>query len=116
MKLTLTSKARVFIQPQFVTIVSVPWSRKINKGARLTKNASLTAVFTWEVAQCAGTGCGLKVVRIGRIRRATTRISEEAIIVGIANTWICTKSFWFLKPTDGCYPLKAGGGRVSLGV
>lgn len=45
-----------------------------------------------------------------------TRISEEVtMVVGIANTWICTKSFWFLKPTDGCYPLEAEG-RVSLGV
>lgn len=98
----------MFIQPQEVTIVSVPWSRKIHSGTRLTKKASLTAVFTWEVAQWLGVGCGLKVVRMGRIRRVITRISEDEItVVGIANTWICTKSFWFLKPTDGCYPLKA---------
>ena len=105
----------MFIQAQLVTIVSVPWSRNMNSGIRLTKKASMTAVFTCEVAQCEGTGRGFKVVRMGRIRRVITRRSEDVIIdTGIANTWICTKSFWFLRPTDDCYPLKAG--RVSLGV
>lgn len=26
----------------------------------------------------------------------------------IAFTWSCAKSFWFLRPTDDYYPLKAG--------
>ena len=98
----------MFIQVQLVTIVSVPWSRKINSGIRLTKKASMTAVFTWAVAQSAGTGRGFKVVRMGRIRSVITRRREDVIIdIGIANTWICTKSFWFLKPVDNCYPILA---------
>ena len=36
--------------------------------------------------------------------------------VSIANTWTCTKSFWLLKPTDGYYPLKAGGSRKPWGL
>lgn len=46
MKLRLILKDSVFIQVQLVTMVSVPSFRKINSGSRLTKNASLTAVFT----------------------------------------------------------------------
>jgi len=45
-------KDSVLIQVQLVTIVSVPSFKKINSGTRLTKNASLTAVATWEVAHC----------------------------------------------------------------
>ena len=39
-----------------MTIVSVPSFKNTNKGARLTKNANLTAVFTWEVAQLGDRG------------------------------------------------------------
>lgn len=46
MKLRFTSKASVFIHVQLVTIVSVPWSRKMDNGTRLTKKASITAFFT----------------------------------------------------------------------
>ena len=46
----------MLIQVQLVTIVSVPSFRNTNRGARLTKNATLTAVFTWDVAQWGGTG------------------------------------------------------------
>ena len=56
-------------------------------------------------------GAGLKVVRMGRARRAITRRREDVMMVAsIAHTWICTKGFRLLKPTDDCYPLKAGGG------
>ena len=112
------SKVSVFIQVQLVTMVSVPSFKKTNRGTRLTKNASFTAVFTWEVAQWGGTGFGLRVVRTGRARRVITKSREVVVTVMmcIASTWICTKSFWFLRPTDGCYPLEAGGGRGSLGV
>ena len=97
------------IQVQLVTIVSVPSFRKINKGARLTKNASLTAFFTCEVAQWGLTGLGLRVVRTGRTRRIRTSSNEDEIrvVMCIASTWICTKSFWFLRPMDGFYPLEA---------
>lgn len=110
----------MLIQVQLVRIVSVPSFRNTNRGARLTKNASLTAVFTWDVAQWVGTGWGLRVVRTGRTRRVRTSRSEDEmmVVMCIASTWICTKSFWFLRPMDGFYPLEAGGcgHRGSLGV
>lgn len=58
-------KVDVFIQCQLVTMVSTPWSRKMNRGRRLTTNAVLTAVFTWETAHSADFGFGLTVVIIG---------------------------------------------------
>ena len=62
------------------------------------------------MAQWGGTGFGLRVVRTGRARRVRTKRREDVVIVMrcIATTWICTKSFWFLRPTDDCYPLVAG--------
>ena len=99
----------VFIQVQLVTITSVPSFKKMHSGARLIKKASLIAVFTCEVAQFWGRGCGLRVVRMGRSRRMTIRRREGVmIVVSIVFAWTCTKSFWFLRPTDGCYPSKAG--------
>ena len=107
----------MFIQAQLVTIVSVPSFKKIHKGIKLTKKASLTAVFTCEVAQCEGAGWGFMVVITGRIRSVITKRREDVmmVVVNIAITWICTKSFWFLRPMDGYYPLIAGG-RGSPGV
>ena len=63
------------------------------------------------MAQWDGTGFGLRVVRTGRTRRVRTKRREDVVIVMrcIATTWICTKSFWFLRPTDDCYPLVAEG-------
>ena len=103
------SKAKVFIQVQLVTMASVPSFKKMNRGAKLTKNASLTAVLTWEVAHPEGVGRGLRVERIGRARRVRTSRREVVtiVILCIASTWTCTKSFWFLRPTDDCYPLEA---------
>lgn len=54
----LMSKLAVFIQCQLVTIVSVPWSRKIIRGSKLTKNAVLTAVFTCVTAHSGFCGEG----------------------------------------------------------
>lgn len=45
------SKQVVFIQVQEVMIVSAPSLKKRNRGRRLTKNPSFTAVLTWSVAQ-----------------------------------------------------------------
>lgn len=39
------------IQFQLVVVDSTPWSRNKNKGIRLIKNESLTAVLTWVDAQ-----------------------------------------------------------------
>ena len=75
------SKVSVFIQAQLVTITSVPSFKKIVSGTRLVKKASLTAVFTCEVAQCEGRGWGLRVVSSGRMRRVITKRREEVIRV-----------------------------------
>lgn len=67
------------------------------------KNEVLTAVLTCVFAHSGFCGLGLSVVSRGNIRIVRTKISEDDIIkvVGfIASTWICTKSFWFLRPTD----------------
>ena len=94
---------RVFIHCQLVTIVSAPSSKKIKRGSRLTKNAVFTAVLTCVRAQPSGRGEGLRVVISGKMRsaRVSRRLEVRAKVVGyIATTWICTKSFWFLRPTD----------------
>lgn len=93
----------MFIQLQLVMIVSAPSLRKRNKGKRLTKNASFTAVLTSVRAQFECRGSGDSVVRTGYERRVKMMIKLEAIVREvevIAATWICTKSFWFLRPTD----------------
>lgn len=60
-----TSKVKVFIQFQLVIIVSAPSLRKRDRGRRLMKKASLTAVLTWERAQSFSRGVGLRVVSTG---------------------------------------------------
>lgn len=53
------------------------------------------------------------------MRIAITRISEEdrVRVVGcIAFTWICTKSFWFLRPTDELLSFKSARKPRSLTV
>lgn len=117
MKLKLMSKVRVFIHCQLVTIVSAPSSRKIKRGRRLTKNAVFTAVFTCVRAQVSWWGVGLRVVRRGRIRsvRVSNRLEVRAKVVGyIAATWICTKSFWFLRPTDELLSFRSSSEPRSL--
>lgn len=54
------------------------------------------------------TGCA----RIVKMRiRVDVRVMDEWVI---ASTWICTKSFWFLRPTDELLSFKSF--RVSFGV
>lgn len=106
-----TSKVRVFIQFQLVMIVSAPSLRKRNNGRRLTKKASLTAVLTWVSAQLGSWGCGERVVSTGYARSVKIMTRLEVIIsdvVCIAATWICTKSFWFLRPTDELLSFRSG--------
>ena len=55
----------MFIQFQLVMIVSAPSLRKRKRGRRLTKKANFTAVLTWERAQLASWGWGVRVVRTG---------------------------------------------------
>lgn len=56
------SKVWVFIQVQFVIIISAPSLRNMERGRRLTKKAVFTAVLTWVVGQLLSCGCGLSVV------------------------------------------------------
>lgn len=114
-RLRLTSKVVVFIHFQVMVAVSSPSVIKRKSGGRLIKKASLTALVAW---LCAQSFCGageLSVLSRGRTKRVIVRSSMEVIIVVvcIAFTWICTKSFWLLRPMDDFYPLKA---RVSRGV
>lgn len=60
-----TSNDRVFIQVQLVVMISAPSEMNRNKGRRLTKNASLTAVLTCLMAQFWGFGVGESVVSKG---------------------------------------------------
>ncbi len=101
----------MFIQFQLVIIVSAPSLRKRNSGRRLTKKASFTAVLTWVSAQFGSWGCGERVVSTGYARSVKIMIRLEVIIrdvVCIAATWICTKSFWFLRPTDELLSFRSG--------
>lgn len=61
----LISNVDVFIQVQLVIIASAPSFRNRKRGIRLTKKAVFTAFFTWESAQVASLGVGLKVVSKG---------------------------------------------------
>lgn len=102
----------MLVQFQLVTIASAPSFKNRNRGSRLTKKASFTAVFTLRSAQSFFRGLGLSVVRTGYESRKKTRIRLDDIIseVGsIATTWICTKSFWFLRPTDELLSFRSRG-------
>ncbi len=59
------SNVFVFIHAQLVIMVSAPSEKNRNSGRRLTKNASLTDVFTWESAQLSFFGVGESVVIMG---------------------------------------------------
>lgn len=62
-------------------------------------------------AQPSFRGSGLMVVITGYTNSAKIRTRLEAIISGvgcIAATWICTKSFWFLRPTDELLSFRSG--------
>ena len=59
------SKVRVFIQFQLVMIASAPSFMNKNRGNRLMKNASFTAVLTWVRAQSGVWGRGERVVSTG---------------------------------------------------
>lgn len=48
-----------------MTIISVPSLRNNERGNRLVKKASLTAVLTWDSAQWGLRGLGVKEVRTG---------------------------------------------------
>lgn len=74
------------------------------------KNATLTAVLTCVAAHSGFWGWGLKVVSRGYRSVTMTKISEDDMIrvaKVIAFAWICTKSFWFLRPTDGLLSFKS---------
>lgn len=106
------SNVWVFVHDQLVMIISVPSDRKINRGRRLIKNASLIAVFTCSRAHLGAFGLGERVDRRGYSRSAKIMSKLEVIVISvggcIAATWICTKSFWFLRPTDELLSFRSG--------
>ena len=104
------SKGPALIQLQLVRTTSVPSLRKRKRGPRLTRKAIITAVFTWVRAQVFFKGVGFMAHNNGNRSSMSVVIKEEENIYVkgvIAATWSCTKSFWFLKPADDCYPLGA---------
>lgn len=99
--------------------VSAPSDRKSARGRRLTINDSLTAVFTWERAQVVFFWVGVRVVITGYNSRVKIINRLVVIIRGvgcIAATWICTKSFWFLRPMDELLSFRSFVCRVSAGI
>lgn len=119
LKLMLISKVRVFIQDQAVIIVSAPWSKNRKRGKRLMKKASLTAFLVFVRAQPVIRGVGERVVRTGNSRMRKIIIMQEgrrSAVEGIATTWSCTKSFWFLRPMDELLSFRSADARVSSGV
>lgn len=95
------SKLEMFIQFHVVIIVSVPWSKKMTKGIILMKNAVLTAVLACLRAQSCFRGWGLSVMIRGQM--SVVKVNRRVVVIivfTIAATWSCTKSFWFLRPTD----------------
>lgn len=102
-----TSNVWVFIHCQFVIIPSVFKFRKIINGKRLMKNAELTATLVIP-AMFDPCWLGFNVVSSGYTKIKKIRRSDECIInVILASTWICTKSFWFLRPTDELLSFKS---------
>lgn len=73
------------------------------------KNAVITAALMCLVAQVRLKGFGLRVIMMGHTR--ITRVSSRevvAMVFSIAATWSCTKSFWFLRPTDELLSFRSG--------
>ena len=108
------SKVVVLVQFHVVRMVSAPSLRNRAKGRRLTKKATLTASFTCRRAQEFSCFLGVKVVSSGWANKVKMIRREEVIIKGvgcIATTWICTKSFWFLRPTDELLSFRSRAGE-----
>lgn len=90
----------------------MPWSRKMSRGMRLIRNA----------VRMAATGWGeipvfvillFSDIRAGGVIRTTMIIKilelKIRLVEGIATTWICTKGFWFLRPTDRLISFRGWG-------
>lgn len=103
----------VFIQVQLVIMASAPSFRNRARGRRLTKKANFTAVLTSMRAQPGDNGRAISVVRTGYASSKKIIIKLEVMVrevVCIAATWICTKSFWFLRPMDELLSFRSGEG------
>lgn len=106
------SNVWVFTQLQFVITASAPSFKKRKRGSKLVRKAIFTAVLTCFSAQSGCWGFGDSVERRGWKSSTKIIIRAEVIIKGvgcIAFTWSCTKSFWFLRPTDGLLSFKSRG-------
>lgn len=98
-------------------MASEPSFKKRERGRRLIKKASFTAVLGCERDQSGLLGAGSRVVKIGKINTikittwAEVRINAVEGIIG-ATAWICTKSFWFLRPTDALLSFRSRASRA----
>lgn len=91
---------------------SAPWSRKMISGIMLMKKAVDTAFLAYLRAQFWFKGEGVNVISRGQTRIVRVRRRVVIIIVfTIAATWSCTKSFWFLRPTDELLSFRSGLGE-----
>lgn len=69
----------------------------------LTEKASLIAVLTRVYSGEEVLDSGNRADRRGYVSTARVKVRVDIMVIeacSIAATWICTKSFWFLRPTD----------------
>lgn len=117
LKLRLISKVDVFIHDQVVIMVSTPSLRNKKRGRRLIIKAILIEVFTdveyW--GGCCVVGVRVEIRgRVSKIKMIKRLEDINKEVECIAAAWICTKSFWFLRPMDEL--LSFSSMRMSLGV
>lgn len=104
----------MFIQDQVLMIVSMPWSSMMDRGRRLMKNASFTAVLAWWAVFWSFLAVD-KSRGYSKVMNIRVRLDPVIMAVGcITSTWSCTKTFWFLKPMDELLSFRSI--RVSLGI
>lgn len=84
------------------------------RGMRLRRKVIKTVVLI-RPAISRGDRCE-RDIRANTGDTSSTRIIRSKVdsgvsICGIAATWICTKSFWFLRPTDELLSFRSGRSR-----
>ena len=116
MRIKSTGKVCVNIQGPQETTACSPEARKEARGIRLTRKAVRTAFRARSVKEKPLGAWGRRVIKIGERRRRKIRTrqddemgarsllkaanSRRGLGKFTASTWICTKSFWFLRPMD----------------
>lgn len=96
-------KVRVFIHWTSEITSWAPVYRKIERGNKLLMNAIFIALLYRPVSgfmpkRAAQRGPDAGEISAMMVTRRPVGITAAACI--IASTWICAKSFWFLRPGD----------------